>query len=88
MKSALLLTGLTFVRTLLLVLNIRAISKGWIVTTVTSDALISALAFVLVVRVVEAHNWPAMLGYVIGDCLGSVSGMLISRQWKDANHVG
>jgi hypothetical protein len=85
MNTVLLLTGLTFIRTLLLVLNIRAIAKGWIVTTVTSDALISALAFVLVVRVVEAHNWTAMLGYVIGDCAGSVSGMLITRHWKEAN---
>lgn len=65
-------------------INIRACSKGWIKSTLATDAIIAGLNFSLVVWIAQASSITEQLAYILGAVTGSATGMWLTRKWADA----
>lgn len=83
MRSAFVLALLEAASFLIVTINLRALAKGRVWLTVSTDALISGIGFFVVKQVAGATTYLEMVGYVIGACSGSAAGMYITRAWQD-----
>lgn len=63
------------------VINIRAASKGYIKITMASDFVFSAVNFLLITKIAQAHNYRELLDYAIGGAIGSGLAILMTKKW-------
>jgi uncharacterized membrane protein YfcA len=68
-------------------LNMRACAKGWIPSTLLTDALIAGLNFYMIHRIAEAGTWQEQAAYTAGAVCGSATGMALTRRWTDAEVI-
>lgn len=66
---------------LLIVLNIRACAKGYILAAIMTDFVICLLGFKLTHLIVEAQTLRQMLAYAAGGSTGSWLAITVSRGW-------
>lgn len=66
---------------LLIVVNIRACSKGKILAAVLTDFAICVLGFGLIHVIASAHAPLQVLAYALGGSVGSASAILLTRRW-------
>ena len=69
---------------LVLTINYRACAKGWVKTTVSTDAVIAGLNFSLIKWIAETGSLGEHGAYIAGAMVGSTIGMWITQHWKDA----
>ena len=79
MKRFALFFALQFVSYGLLCWNYRAVARGWIGNTVSSDLMIAALNFTLIKKVADAKDGAAMWGYIAGGAVGSAASVLLTK---------
>lgn len=72
---------------LVITLNYRACAKGWIKTTVVTDAIIAGLNFSLIKWIAETGTLGEHGAYIVGAMVGSTAGMLISQHWQEEGHA-
>lgn len=70
-----------FLNYLNLVVNYRAIAHRQIAWAIATDALASALAYVVIRRVGEAKNHWMLFGMILGGALASAVGILLTQAW-------
>ena len=73
--------GLNF---LIAITNIRAASKGYILTTGISDFLFCLVNFVLIQRIASAGSGLEILAYALGGMVGSMAAVYLTKHWKDS----
>lgn len=66
---------------LLIVINIRACSKGKIAIAVLTDFAICVLGFGLIHVIAAAHVPLEVLAYALGGSAGSAGAILLTRKW-------
>ena len=70
---------------LVITLNYCACAKGWVKTTVATDAVIAGLNFSLIKWIAETGSLGEHGAYIAGGAVGSWVGMRISRHWHDVD---
>ena len=78
-----LIFGAEVILFLLLTVNYRACAKGWVKTTVGTDALIAGLNFSLIKWIAETGTLGEHGAYIAGAMVGSYAGMRITQHWRD-----
>lgn len=68
---------------LLATVNIRACAKGWLKSTILTDALIAGLNFSLIKWIAETGTLPEHGAYIAGAMVGSAAGMWLTKHWRD-----
>lgn len=68
---------------LFITLNYRACAKGWVKTTVGTDAVIAGLNFSLIKWIAETGTLGEHSAYITGAMAGSTVGMWITKHWKE-----
>jgi hypothetical protein len=77
--------ALQYVSYFVLVGNIRAVAKlHYGMATVTEAAHLLILWFVIR-RVVESDSAGALMGYIVGGTLGTLTSMYLTRKWKEGS---
>jgi FtsH-binding integral membrane protein len=69
---------------LMATLNVRACAKGRVVATLSTDAAIAGLNFVLIRKVADAQSTAELVVYTAGAVVGSAIGMYVTRHWTEA----
>ena len=73
--------GLECLMFFVVTINFRACAKGKILVTVGTDVLIAGLGFQLTQMIAAANSWTERGAYIVGACLGSTLGMLLTKKW-------
>jgi hypothetical protein len=66
---------------MLIVINVRAATKGKYAMTAGSDFLIGIVGFYLIQRIAAAGSWHEMLAYALGGSSGSVLAIWLTKHW-------
>jgi hypothetical protein len=73
--------GLEFLSFLIATIGIRACAKGKILLVMGTDILFATIGFQLTQMIANADTLQERVAYVVGACLGSACGMLLTRRW-------
>jgi hypothetical protein len=65
--------------------NIRACAKGWVRSTLLTDALIAGLNFSLIKWIAETGSLGEHGAYIAGAVVGSAAGMWLTQHWRDSH---
>lgn len=84
MTRLLLVFGAEALMFLVATVNMRACAKGWVRSTILTDAAIAGLNFSLIKWIAETGSLPEHGAYIAGAMVGSAVGMWATRHWKEA----
>lgn len=77
----LVMAGAQFAYYLLLVINIRAIALGRLAWAVVTDMAVSAVFYLVVVRLAHHDGASAVIGMMVGGGVASAAGVWLTRRW-------
>lgn len=74
--------GVQTVAFVVLVLNIRALNRGFYLATAATEVAYALMNFYMIQRIATAHTVGEAVAYTLGCTLGSLIAMWISRHWR------